>query len=165
MKHLGKLITVFFSLFLFCGLVNAQTKLSSEEQARLLKPFPDATKGMEKHVLFLPEYENELDNFKLELIAGKTMSVDCNIHTLSGRISAKNLTGWGYTYYVFETNGNVRSTMRACPDNIKEDRFVSGPSVLVRYNSKLPVVIYAPKGYDIKYSVWRAGEVKSFPKK
>ncbi|RQW83332.1 MAG: proteinase inhibitor I4 serpin, partial [Methylococcus sp.] len=37
-------------------------------------------------------------------------------------------------------------------------RFVTlgGEPYLIRYNSKLPVVVYVPKGNEVRYRVWRA---------
>lgn len=38
--------------------------------------------------------------------------------------------------------------------------FVSlgGDPYLVRYNSKLPVVVYVPEGVEVRYRIWSAGE-------
>jgi len=29
---------------------------------------------------------------------------------------------------------------------------------MIRYNSRLPVVIYSPEGVEIRYRIWEAGE-------
>ena len=44
------------------------------------------------------------------------------------------------------------------PDAPKEDRFVplGGEPYLIRYNSRLPVVVYAPKGVEVRYRIWSA---------
>ena len=49
--------------------------------------------------------------------------------------------------------------MAVDPDRPKVDRFVtlSGPPALLRYNSRLPTVIYVPEGVSVKYRLWRAG--------
>ena len=31
-------------------------------------------------------------------------------------------------------------------------------SLQIRYNSRLPVVVYAPDGYEIRYRIWKASE-------
>jgi ecotin len=49
------------------------------------------------------------------------------------------------------------STMMAVPPGTpKAEKFVSGAPLLIRYNSRLPVVIYAPKGLEIRYRIWQA---------
>jgi len=46
----------------------------------------------------------------------------------------------------------------ACPDGKKTDAFVPvvGEGFMLRYNSKLPVVVYVPKGVEVRYRVWSA---------
>ncbi|OUF43421.1 ecotin [Pluralibacter gergoviae] len=49
--------------------------------------------------------------------------------------------------------------MMACPDGKKTQKFVTaylGDRALLRYNSKLPVVVYTPDNLDVKYRVWKA---------
>lgn len=53
------------------------------------------------------------------------------------------------------------STMMACPDKTRKTAFVSSTSELVRYNSKLPIIVYIPKGMDVHYKIWeRSNEEK-----
>jgi ecotin len=35
---------------------------------------------------------------------------------------------------------------------------VRGEGFLLRYNSKLPVVVYVPNGFEVRYRIWRADE-------
>ena len=49
----------------------------------------------------------------------------------------------------------------ACPDGKKEKKFVTaylGDAGMLRYNSKLPIVVYTPDNVDVKYRVWKAEE-------
>ena len=48
--------------------------------------------------------------------------------------------------------------MAPAPDAPKEERFVplGGQPYLIRYNSKLPVVVYVPKGAEVQYRIWKA---------
>jgi ecotin len=50
------------------------------------------------------------------------------------------------------------------PNALKVPRFVplAGEPYLIRYNSRLPVVVYTPTGVEVRYRIWSAGtEVKS----
>jgi ecotin len=74
-------------------------------------------------------------------------------------IEARPLKGWGYTFYEVTGQDTTMSTMMAAPEGSeKVEQFVSGAPLLIRYNSRLPIVIYAPEGYEIKYRVWTAGD-------
>jgi ecotin len=48
--------------------------------------------------------------------------------------------------------------MAVDPNTPKVDRFitVAGEPLLLRYNSKLPVVVYVPEGVEVRYRVWQA---------
>ena len=51
--------------------------------------------------------------------------------------------------------------MMACPDGKKTKKFVTaglGDDAMLRYNSKLPIVVYTPENVDVKYRVWEAQE-------
>lgn len=161
MKGLTKMMLLAMVLVFFAGIAHAQQQKMTQEQAELLKPFPQAEAGMVRHVIFLDKKSDE-SKLKVEIIPGMVMNVDCNLHTLMGRMEEKDVQGWGYTYYEFTSNGQTRSTMMAC-NKPNEDRFVSAQGTMVRYNSKLPIVVYAPQGYEVKYSVWKAGKEKVIP--
>lgn len=162
MKHLLKLTLLAALLMaLTTGVANAQSMKLKEEQKKMLAPFPEAQAGMVRHVIFMPQKADE-SKLKIEIVPGKMMSVDCNHHTLMGKLEEKDLQGWGYTYYEFTSNGQTRSTMMMC-NKPKETRFVSGETKLVRYNSKLPIVIYAPEGYEIRFNTWKVAKTQTAP--
>lgn len=140
---------------------NAQSAKVKQEREAALTPFPKASEGMVRHVIFVDKKADE-SLYKLEIIPGKVMSVDNNIHRLMGEIAEKDLEGWGYTYYEFSSNGQAASTLMATMGP-KVDKFISAQPLLVRYNSKLPVVVYAPEGYDIRYRIWKAGKIHQSP--
>ncbi len=122
-----------------------------------LKPYPAASAGYNRHVIELPAQANEAEH-KVELIAGKTLDVDCNQQRLGGQWQEKTVEGWGYTYYQLSQVGPAMSTLMACPDNSRKQAFVpvGGEPLLVRYNSKLPLVIYAPAEVQVRYRIWSA---------
>ncbi len=120
-------------------------------------PFPEAEAGFARHVIWLEKADHE-DAKKVEIIAGKTIEVDCNHHRFGGSLTEQTLSGWGYSYYELKEVKGPAATMMACPGDSKEERFVpvQGDGFLLRYNSKLPVVVYAPEGVEVNYRVWEA---------
>jgi ecotin len=124
-----------------------------------LKAYPPAEEGMERFVIVLPHKERgEEDAFKVELVAGKVMETDgVNLMRLDAKIETKVVSGWGYSYYEVAASDKVMSTLMAPPPGQpRVKKFVAGDPLLIRYNSRLPVVVYAPKGYEIRYRVWSA---------
>lgn len=143
--------------------MEAKNKKGNADIEKALSAFPQAEAGMVRHVIILDSKKDE-SMYQVEIIPGKTMSVDCNLHTLMGNLAEKDLQGWGYTYYEFTSDGGTRSTMMAC-NTPNTTKFVKGQTKIIRYNSKLPIVIYAPAGYDVKYRIWKAGKECTVPVK
>lgn len=120
-------------------------------------PYPEAEKGFTRQVIHLPAQTDE-SAYKLEILAGKTLEVDCNRQRLAGSLEERTLEGWGYSYYRLDKVGGPASTLMACPDGKKTQAFVPvvGEGFMLRYNSKLPVVVYVPQGVEVRYRVWSA---------
>ena len=116
----------------------------------------------QRHVIELPALPDE-DAHKLELIGGKAMTVDCNSRGMDGRFEARDVPGWGYSYWVLQSQGQVHSTMMMCPPGSAKPGFVQAEPLLVRYNSKLPVVVFVPEGMQLRWRVWRAGATQEAP--
>ena len=127
-----------------------------------LKAFPTQLAGHQRHVIELPALPDE-DAHKLELIGGKAMTVDCNSRGMDGRFEARDVPGWSYSYWVLQSQGQVHSTMMMCPPGSAKPGFVQAEPLLVRYNSKLPVVVFVPEGMQLRWRVWRAGATQEAP--
>jgi len=148
MKHVGS----FTALLLLATMVSARA-------ADNMKAFPPAEKGMVRHVLQLPKQDDEFA-FKVELIVGKSVQVDDhNRYFFAGKIEEQTIEGWGFPRYNVSKLGSMAGTLMAIDPNApKVNRFVTlgGEPYLIRYNSRLPIVVYAPEGVEIRYRIWSA---------
>jgi ecotin len=120
-------------------------------------PYPKAESGFTRQVIHLAAQSRE-DDYQVEILAGKTLKVDCNRQRLGGILEEKNLEGWGYPFYRLEKVIGPMSTLMACPDGKTAQEFVPvvGDGFMLRYNSKLPIVLYVPKDVEVRYRVWSA---------
>ncbi len=121
--------------------------------------FPPAKEGMIRYVLQLPKQDDE-SAFKVELIVGKTVLVDeKNRYFFGGKIEEETIKGWGFPRYNVSKLGPMAGTRMAIDPNApKVNRFVTlgGGPYLTRYNSRLPIVVYAPEGVEVRYRIWNA---------
>ena len=79
---------------------------------------------------------------------------------LGNTIERRVLQGLGYTYYEVVGKGETFGTLMAPPEGAPMvEQFVTAPPLLVRYNSRLPIVVYAPTDYQVRYRIWQASEV------
>ncbi|MDO6543024.1 ecotin family protein [Photobacterium sanguinicancri] len=126
-----------------------------------MKAYPKASAGMTRHVFILEPLANEEERL-VEIVISKTLKLDCNNYMLPSALERKVAQGWGYPYYRYDANiENMVGTLMACPKGkANVEKTVRAPrSELYRYNSKLPVVVYAPENLDVSYRVWQP-EVK-----
>lgn len=129
--------------------------------ANNLKAFPPAKAGMVRNVIQLPEQDDE-SAFKLELIVGKAVKIDQgNRYFFGGHIERETIKGWGFSRYTVSALGPMAGTLMAVDPNVPMiDRFITlgGEPYLIRYNSRLPVVVYVPEGVEVRYRIWSAGD-------
>ena len=145
-----KLVFLFCSigLFIYMNLCAAHPEL---------KPYAEAEAGMVRYVIELPKLEDESLK-QVELIVGKTVLTDgVNRHFFGGQVTREVVQGWGYSYYELKQIGPMAGTMMAGPpDAPKVKTFVPvrHDLGLLRYNSKLPLVVYVPEGVEVSYRLW-----------
>lgn len=112
--------------------------------------------NMTKNAIFLDPLPDET-LYKVELYVVKSLEVDnCNKHYLFGDFEVRRLDGFGFSYFIFNSNSNIISTKMGCGDDIKKIRNVaSGKTEIVRYISAMPIVVYTPKDMEVKYKLWK----------
>jgi ecotin len=143
-------------VFLFCS-VGLFIYMSLSAAHPELTPYAEASEGMVRYVIELPALEDESLR-KVELIIGKTVPTDgVNRHFFGGKVTREVVQGWGYSYYELKRLGPMAGTMMAGPpDAPKVETFVPvrHDLGLLRYNSRLPLVVYVPEGVEVRYRLW-----------
>jgi ecotin len=123
-----------------------------------LKAFPPAGEGMCRYVIFLPAEKDE-ELLKIQLMVGRSMQLDSkNRYFFGGRLETVPIPGWGYNRYVLKSLGPMAGTLMAVDPNAQKiERFITlgGEPDLLRYNSRLPLVVYLPEGVEVRYRIWR----------
>lgn len=131
--------------------------LGTARAADPLDAFPPADEGMVRFVIDLPERE-DADQLRVELIPGKQVETDpVNRHFFAGQLGSKTVEGMGYSYYILPEFGPMAGTLMAPPPGAEpEPRFVAlgGEPFLIRYNDRLPIVVYLPQGAELRYRIW-----------
>lgn len=123
-------------------------------------PYPQAG---EKIWVIQPPKIDEENLHQVQIVPGQWIEKDCNSYGLGGSIEKQALEGTGQEYYRVTRLGPMISTMMACIDYPKKWTFIPAydASTSVRYNSREPVVVYAPSDADVKYRVFVTdGELK-----
>lgn len=120
--------------------------------------YPKPPEGMERKVVLLPHVERGADEaLQVEILVGRVIETDgVNNYRFGGGIEERNIDGWGFTYYEVAGNlENAASTRIGGPTD-PAPRFVPGPRKLVRYNSRLPLVVMVPAGCELRWRIWKA---------
>ncbi len=145
-------------VLLFPVLLIAACATAMSEQD--LDPWPPADAGEARFVIRLPELDDESGR-RIELRIGRDLAIDCNRHWFGGTLERDTLAGWGYPMYRLVGVTGPASTRMACPEAQKRTAFVTVnlDEPFVRYDSKLPIVVYVPEGFTVRYRVWSADNV------
>ena len=122
-----------------------------------LAPFPQPEPGQIRHVIQLPARAEE-PRFQVEIQVGKTLTIDCNHYAFGGELVERHVPGWGYDYFVYGKEHPLVSTEKACPPDSERSAFVQAVDAnrMLRYNSRMPIVIYTPADIEVRYMLWRA---------
>lgn len=146
-------------MMIFC--LSLVCAVSAVAQPKPLQAFPAAKEGQHRYVIEVPKAEDEYA-LKVELIIGKTVPTDgVNRHFFGGEIEEVELKGWGYSYYEMKELGPLAGTLMKPPAGGKMvDTFVrvNHAPPLLRYNSRMPIVVYVPAGVEVRYRIWKATE-------
>jgi ecotin len=68
----------------------------SYAESETMKPYPQPEEGYDRMVIHLESLTDE-NLHKAELLLGKTMELDCNLHFLPGTLARETVKGWGYS--------------------------------------------------------------------
>ena len=132
--------------------------IDPEAIKNLKAAYPAAAAGMTRHVILLPHKERDAEgDVKVEIVAGRTIDTD-GVTTVrfGGELRERDIPGWGFSYFEVDSLGAPLSTRIApAPGTPTVRAFAPGPRMLVRYNSRLPLVVYAPEGTEIRWRLWR----------
>jgi ecotin len=123
-----------------------------------LASFRAATDDEVRFVVRLPPQPDE-GKHQIELLVGREQPLDCNAAHYVGKLHHKTLLRKGTLYYTVRAVEGPVVAQAQCPDAAKRDAFVSleGDPYMVRYDSGAPIVVYVPKGFEVRYRVWQAG--------
>ena len=144
--------------------------------ARLdLSGYPAPAAGLQRWVIqpsgLLPKSSDPLisanpHDWRVQLIVGKNVDLDCNHSWLSGPSLRMQRLPEASGKALFVVNGPlvVMKTRKAClPDQPRQRSFLSlgKQPYLVPYNPSWPIVVDLPKGTELRWRVWKA-ETRQF---
>jgi ecotin len=138
--------------------VSPMAEHDPEAVKNLETAYPRAPDGMERKVILLPKLDREAeDDHRVEIVVGKVVVTDgVNIHRFGGELREVDIPGWGFSFWQADGTFDAPLQTRIAGPQDPASRFVAGPSQLVRYNSRLPLVVMVPAGCEVRWRVWTA---------
>lgn len=133
-----------------------------------LTPYPAPAPGERRWVIQLPgvlppsrepSLSPDPSDWRVQLIAGRDLELDCNTVRFSGRMRSAVLPGSDLRVVRISQVTPLASTRMACPpDQPKRRAFVvmGDRPFVVPYNVSRPIVIYAPKELALRWRLWKA---------
>ena len=135
-----------------------------------LTGYPDPAPGLKRWVIqpsgLLPKSADPLISahpldWRIQLIVGQTVTLDCNTKRLSGSGMTMRMLPKASGKALFEVKGPVAviSTKMACPDDQPtRTSFLSlgKQPYLIPYNASWPIVVDLPVGTELRWRVWKA---------
>lgn len=135
-----------------------------------LTGYPDPAPGLKRWVIqpsgLLPKSADPLISahpldWRIQLIVGQTVRLDCNTKRLSGSGMTMRMLPKASGKALFEVKAPVAviSTKMACPDDQPtRTSFLSlgKQPYLVPYNASWPIVVDLPVGTELRWRVWKA---------
>jgi ecotin len=133
-----------------------------------LKPYPAPAPGERRWVIQLsgllppsqdPAISAHPADWRVELIAGRNLELDCNRVTFSGRMRSQPVAGTELRVVQISQVTPLASTRMACPPGeLKRRAFVpmGGKPFVVPYDVSRPIVLYAPKDLELRWRLWKA---------
>lgn len=116
--------------------------------------FPKASRGMKQIVIRPPRRADEAQ-LRIEFYAGQLRTIDCNQVSIPAGLTRHEVQGWGYPYWDMPTPPPAITTLMGCPAGSERQAFVHGTPSFVDYRSALPIIVYVPGGYGVRYRIWR----------
>lgn len=106
-----------------------------------------------------PSLSSSPEDWRVELIAGRSLEVDCNRVFFTGRMRSQPVAGSDLRIVRISEVTPVASTRMACPpEQAKRRAFVpmGGKPFVVPYNVSRPIVLYAPADLEVRWRLWKA---------
>lgn len=125
-----------------------------------IAPYPAAAENQTRYVIRLPEKPHE-ENMKVQIRAVKNVMKDpVNRVFLNGNFEEKTILGWGYDYYVISEVAGAGKTQVGYEgeETLQPVGVRLGHKAFLKYNSKLPIVVYTPKDVTLHYVIWTAND-------
>ena len=151
--------------------LSALTALPGVAIPRLnLSGYPQPSPGLKRWVIqpsgLLPKSSDPIISaspidWRIQLIVGQTVTLDCNTKRLSGSGMTMRMLPKASGKALLEVKGPVAviSTKMACPDDQPtRTSFLSlgKQPYLVPYNASWPIVVDLPVGTELRWRVWKA---------